>query len=238
MTNHGTIIDMHMHTLLGAYDSGLKPEHLAEEARNVGLTGVNITEHDRLWDRHVLSRFRQDNLNLFVNNGMEVSTELGHIIAVGLPRYVAGIHRASELRRAADEAGGYLIAAHPFRHWYDPVHFMRLGKQPVEMVPEVLARQPIFELVDAIEVLNGCNTPRENVIALQVADYLGKPGSAGSDCHSRQGIGYYCTVFERFLETPEMMLEELRAGRFEPAHDLPNGRIVLFTETSLHQPDR
>lgn len=229
----GTIIDMHMHTLLGAYDSGLKPERLALEAKSVGLTGVNITEHDRLWDRHVLSRFRQEHEPLFVSNGIEVSTELGHIIAVGLPAYVSGIHRAAELRKAADEVGAYLIAAHPFRHWYDPVHFMRQGKKPVDMVPEVLARLPIFELVDAIEVLNGCNTPRENVIALQVANYLGKPGTAGSDCHSAQGIGYYCTVFERQVETPEAMLAEMHAGRFLPAHDLPSGKLTIFTETSL-----
>ena len=42
---------MHMHTVLGAYDSSLKPDDLATEATRVGLTGVNISEHDRLWDR-------------------------------------------------------------------------------------------------------------------------------------------------------------------------------------------
>src|SRR3972149_6755545 len=82
---------MHMHTVLGAYDSDLKPELLAEAAVRVGLSGVNVTEHDRLWDRHTLSRYRQEQAPLFVNNGVEVSTEMGHVIAVGLPGDVDAI---------------------------------------------------------------------------------------------------------------------------------------------------
>ncbi len=229
----GSLIDMHMHTVRGAYDSGLKPAHLAEDARKVGLTGVNITEHDRLWDGHALGEFRASEAPLFVNNGVEVSTDMGHVIAIGLPRITPGLHRIEELRRAADEVGGYLIVAHPFRHWFEPVHFMRQGKTPVEMVPELLAKQAVFDYVDAVEVLNGCCTPRENLIALAVANHLGKPGSGGSDCHSRQGIGCCCTVFEKPLETPEDLLRELHAGRFQPAHDLHKGRLTLLTATSM-----
>jgi hypothetical protein len=229
----GTIIDMHMHTVLGAYDSSLKPEHLAEEARRVGLTGVNISEHDRIWDPYTLARYREAQAPLFINNGMEVSTDMGHILAIGLPGYAPGIRRLAELRKVIDDVGGFIIVAHPFRHFYDPVHYMRQGKKPLAMIPEELAKLPVFEYVDAIEVLNGCNTPRENVVALQVAKVLGKPGTGGSDCHSTQGIGFYCTVFEKDLETPEQMLEELRAGRFAPAHDLAKGNLTMFTETSL-----
>ena len=229
----GTIIDMHMHTVLGAYDSDLKPELLAEAAVRVGLSGVNVTEHDRLWDRHTLSRYRQEQAPLFVNNGVEVSTEMGHVIAVGLPEYVAGIGRIERLRGVADELGCYLIAAHPFRHVFDPAYHMRKGRRPVHPVAEELARLPIFEYVDAIEALNGANTERENVIALRVAKLLGKPVVGGSDCHSTHGIGYYCTVFEDVIETPEAMLAALHAGRFHAGHGLAAGRLTFFTETSL-----
>jgi hypothetical protein len=231
----GTIIDMHMHTVLGAYDSSLKPELLAEEAKRVGLTGVNITEHDRLWDQYVLAKYREEHASLFINNGMEVSTDMGHILAIGLKNYAPGIRRLSELRKVIDEVGGFLIVAHPFRHFFDPVHFMRQGKKPIPMVPEELAKLPVFEFVDAIEVLNGCNTPRENVVALQVAQHLGKPGTGGSDCHSTSGIGFYCTVFENKLNSPEKMLEELHAGRFRGAHGLAQNQLTLFTETSLDE---
>jgi predicted metal-dependent phosphoesterase TrpH len=212
----GTLFDLHMHTVLGAYDSGLDPDILADEARTSGLDGVGITEHDRMWDIHTLERYRDRQHSLVVSNGMEVSTDLGHILAFGLPRYMPGIHRLADLRRVADDAGAFLVVAHPFRYWYEAAHFTRRGLKPVEMLPEVLARQPVFEYVDGIEVLNGANSERENQIAIDVAAYLGKPGIGGSDCHSASGIGCCGTVFERTVESAAMLVEELRAGRFVP----------------------
>jgi predicted metal-dependent phosphoesterase TrpH len=228
----GTIIDLHMHTVRGAYDSGLQPEDLIAESRRIGLTGVAITEHDRLWERHSLVAFREEHPDLLVENGMEVSTELGHVIAVGLPSVVSGIHRIARLREVADEVGGYLIAAHPFRHWTDAIYFSRQGKPQVDLSPEHLATLPVFEYVDAIEVLNGATPPAENLLASQVAELLGKPGAGGSDCHSKQGIGYYCTVFEKAVDSSATLLAELRAGRFAPAHGLPSGNLQLLSDTA------
>jgi predicted metal-dependent phosphoesterase TrpH len=231
----GTLIDLHMHTVKGAYDSGLQPEDLAAEAKRIGLTAVAITEHDRLWDRHSLADFRDGHQELLVENGIEVSTDLGHIIAVGLPAVVSGIHRLARLREVADEVGAYLIAAHPFRHWTDPIYFSRQGKPQVDLSPEHLATLPVFEYVDAVEALNGATPTRENLLALQVGERLGKPCTGGSDCHSKQGIGYYCTAFERHMETAAMLVVELHAGRFVAAHGLPAGNLQPFSEASLPQ---
>ena len=171
----GTIIDMHLHTTRGASDSMLDPDDLITEATRVGLTGVNITEHDRMWESWDLSPFRKKHPGIFVSNGMEVSTDMGHILAVGLKGYSPGIRRLQKLREVADEQGAFLIVAHPFRHFFDPVHFKREGKEPFNLMPEQAARLPVFQLVDGIEVLNGCNTPRENYFALQVAKTMGSP---------------------------------------------------------------
>ena len=91
---------------------------------------------------------------------MEVTTDMGHVIAVGLTEYFPGIQRLAELRRVADETGAFLIVAHPFRHFFDPVNFKRQGLEPFRLMPEEAARLPVFQLVHGIEVLNGCNTPR------------------------------------------------------------------------------
>src|SRR3990172_4064329 len=229
-----TIIDMHIHTTAGASDSGLDPEDLAEEALQRGLTAVNITEHDRLWDTYKLNDYRERHGGLFVNNGMEVSTDMGHMIVVGLKQYVPGIRRGEEVRKVLDDLGGFMTVAHPFRHWFDPVYFRKQGKEPFTMTPEQAAeRMPVFQIVDAIEALNGANTPRENIFALKVAQVLGKPVTGGSDAHSTQGIGFYCTQFERTLEAPEQMLAELHASRFHAAHGLLQGNLTPFTEASL-----
>ena len=229
----GTIIDMHIHTTRGASDSGLDPNDLARQAKKRGLTAVHITEHDRLWDRYVLQEFRDEYPDLLIANGMEVSTDMGHILALGLKEYVGGIRRCEELRRVADEQGAFLIVAHPFRHFFDPVYFTRQGKKPFTLTPEQAAKLPVFQLIDAIEVLNGANTVRENVYALKVAQAAGKPGTGGSDAHSTQGIGTYCVVFEKDLASQEELLAELHAGRFHPGHGLLDDNLQRFTEASL-----
>lgn len=221
----GTIVDMHVHTVRGAADSSLTPEQLIEEARRIGLTGVNISEHDRVWETPQIEEFRRES-GLFVSRGMEVSTDLGHMIVIGLDRYVPGIRRAVELRRVLDEVGGFMIVAHPFRHFFDPVHFRRDGRPPFDMTPEEAAeRMPVFRLVDEIEVANGGCTPRENRFALEVARILGMRGIGASDCHSTNGVGYYVTVFEEELRDQDHMLALLRKRRFYAAQGLNTGGL-------------
>lgn len=228
----GTIIDMHMHTTRGASDSMLDPEELVAEALRVGLTGVHITEHDRMWESWDISPFRKAHPDMFIMNGMEVSTDMGHILAVGLKGYEPGIRRLEKLREVADNHGAFLIVAHPFRHFFDPVHFKRHGQEPFTLMPEEAAKLPVFQLIDGIEVLNGCNTPKENYFALQVAKLLDKPGTGGSDCHSTQGIGYFCAVFDEKLESPEHMVEQMHKKRFHPGRGLALGNLENYWENA------
>lgn len=226
----GTIVDMHVHTVRGAADSSLTPDQLIDEAKRIGLTGVNISEHDRVWDAQQLQEFRERS-GLFVSRGMEVSTDMGHMIVIGLDRYVPGIRRAAELRKVLDEIGGFMIVAHPFRHFFDPIHFRRDGKPPFEMTSEEAAEtMPVFKLVDEIEIANGGSTPKENQFALRVARMLGKRGIGASDCHSTNGVGYYVTVFEEELRDEAHMLEQLRNGRFQAAQGLPAGELRPYVE--------
>jgi sugar phosphate isomerase/epimerase len=229
----GTIVDMHVHTVRGAADSSLTPDQLIEEARRIGLTGVNISEHDRVWEPHLLDEFR-DRSGLFVSRGMEVSTDMGHMIVIGLDRYLPGIRRAAELRRVLDEVGGFMTVAHPFRHFFDPIHFRRDGRPPFEMTPvEAAERMPVFKLVDEIEIANGGSTPRENQFALKVAKALGKRGIGASDCHSTNGVGYFVTVFEEELRDQEHMLQQLRARRFQAAQGLAAGNLRPYEEEAV-----
>lgn len=226
-------MDMHVHTMGASSDSMLPPDRLIEVAREQLLTGVNITEHDQVWESHRRQAFREQHDGFFINFGMEVSTDLGHMTAVGLTEYVGGIRKAENLRRLLDNLGGYLIVNHPFRHVFDPVTAMRKGGKPFDLTPEQAAELPVFQLVDAVEVANACNTPRENEFALAVARILGKPGTGGSDAHSESGIGYFSTGFAREITNPEQFLEELHAGRFEAVHRAADGRVLRFEPGSL-----
>ena len=223
----GFIVDMHVHTVKGASDSSLTPQQLMEEARRIGLNGVNISEHDRLWDAREMERFRQDS-GLFASRAMEVSTDLGHVIVVGLERYLPGIHKAGDLRRAVAKAGGFMWLAHPFRHFFDPVHYRRDGRQQPNLTPEEAARLPIFALVDDLEVANGGCTAQENEFALSVARVLDKRGIGASDAHSTHGLGCLTTVFEQPLVDERDLIAELRAARYYPAEGLLRGSVVAF----------
>jgi hypothetical protein len=225
------IVDMHVHTVKGGSDSSLTPEQLIEEARRIGLDGVNISEHDRLWDARDVERVRRDS-GLFISGGMEVSTDLGHIVVIGLDRYLPGIRKAAELRRVVSEAGGFMFVAHPFRNFFDSFHFRRDSDQPPSLSPEEAARLPVFELVDELEVANGGCTPGENHFALLVARVLGKRGIGSSDAHSTHGLGCFTTVFERPLADQRELIAELKAGRYHPAEGLLTGDITPFGEGS------
>lgn len=229
----GTIIDMHLHTVKGGADSSLAPQQLVEEAQRIGLGGVNISEHDRLWDARELETLRRES-GLFIGGGMEVSTDLGHIIVIGLDQYLPGIRKAAELRRVVSEVGGFMFVAHPFRHFFEPVHFRRDGRQPLSLSPEEAARLPIFELVDELEVANGGCTARENYFALLVARILGKRGIGSSDAHSTHGLGCFTTVFEQPLADERDLIAELKAGRYYPAEGLLTGGITPFGEISVN----
>lgn len=219
---------MHVHTVRGAADSSLTPDQLVETAKSIGLTGVNITEHDRVWESHQIAEFRARS-GLFVSRGMEVSTDMGHMIVIGLEQYMPGIRRATELRRVLNEVGGFMIVAHPFRHFFDPIHFRRDGRPPFDMTPaEAAEKMAVFSLVDEIEVANGGTAPRENQFALAVAQVMGKRGIGASDCHSTQGVGYFVTQFEEELRDQAHMLELLHARRFRACKGLPVGDLQPY----------
>lgn len=213
------ILDLHVHTTRGGFDSSLSPEALVQEVRRLGLDGVCLTEHNSGWDGWQLASLAQ---GLALLRGMEVETDLGHIVAFGLDGYVSGIHRARELRRVVDKAGGFMVAAHPFRRYFDGLR----NSEPLTV--EEAARLPLFQLVDEIEVGNGASSERENYFALQVARRLGRRGTAGSDAHSIQGLGCFTTVFEREIRTEQDLIRELKAGRYYPAQGFLEGELAPY----------
>src|SRR5213080_3902675 len=94
------ILDLHIHTSWHSADSNLSPIDLIREAKHLGLDGVVVTEHDRGWDRFRARDLAAEHNFLFLR-GMEVSTDLGHILVCGLEEYVSGIQRAERWASAA-----------------------------------------------------------------------------------------------------------------------------------------
>ena len=223
------IVDMHVHTNKGGYDSMLSVPQLIGEAQRRGLDGVCVTEHCYVWSRKELRELVSDHhLTLF--SGTEVETDMGHIIVFGLDRYISGIHRAAELRRVADDIGGFVIAAHPFRRFFELEELKVKPQREWDQVLDDALHVPVLDVVDDIEVLNGGCNERENLLAAQVAQRVGMRGTAGSDAHSTHGLGRFVTVFERELENEVDLIAELKAGRFFPASRTASGEVVPLSD--------
>ena len=230
------VFDLHLHTVRGSSDSGLSPDQLIQEAQRIGLDGVCLTEHSGGWEeRELADTFRDSGITAI--RALEVNTDMGHILVFGLNRYVDGMHTAAGLRKAVDAVGGVMIAAHPFRNFFNrPPYNVNLlfknfnGNRPTTAT--AASKHPLFELVDDVEVANGSNTDQENIFTLDVARHLGFMGTGGSDAHSTHGIGKCVTIFDGDIHSETDLIEALRAKAFSPAEGMHIGDLKPFQETN------
>lgn len=209
-------IDLHSHSTLGSDDSTMGPNELVEQAQKVGLGGICITEHGN--KQFPLAAEMSRKHNFLVIGGLEAGTELGDILIFGVETYPRTITKAADLRRFIVEAGGVMVAAHPFRYELSPKPWLdRHRKLTVE---EACGRK-IFQLVDAIEVVNGWATEDDVAFALEVSQRLGLGGSGGSDAHSLYEVGVCYTAFDDGVPDEEHFLRALKSGRFRAVDRRP-----------------
>jgi predicted metal-dependent phosphoesterase TrpH len=197
-------IDHHLHTSRHSPDSEMDPLELIERAREIGLDGVVITEHDYQWDPEELADLAGRAAPLRVLSGAEISAREGHFLVYGLPdldEVPAGIELA-ELLSVVRARGAAIVAAHPFR-WEQPFD---------ELVAE---HGPVF---DALELLskNVSTETRSRTEALLRAHPMGATGS--SDAHEIATVGCYFTEFDRPIRSIGDFVTGLRERGGRPRH--------------------
>ncbi|MGB2799626.1 MAG: PHP domain-containing protein [Dehalococcoidia bacterium] len=205
------LIDLHTHTTPESEDSYLTPDELIVNAKQANLDAICLTEHDRFWDDGDIAELCKRH-NFLIFPGVEITTEEAHLLVFGLKKYIFGMHRASFVRRLVDEAGGVIIVAHPYRRHY----LIDEGPEGERYYPALTraCESPLFELADAIEVLNGRGSENENAFSRQISERLNIPGIAASDAHAVKDIGRCATLFERRVTNLHELITELKEGRF------------------------
>ena len=200
-------IDLHIHTAPRSACSYLDPLELIQEARRLKLDGICLTEHQVLWDIGDVEKLAEDG-GIKIFRGNEFTTNQGDILVFGFYKDIKELLMIQELREEVKAAGGFMIAAHPFRG------FKTFGIGQLQMTVEQACKRKVLEFVDAVEIGNGKLSPDENDMARKVAAKLGLPGTGGSDAHRGDEVGNWLTVFEKEIQDESQLVEELHAGRF------------------------
>ena len=200
-------IDLHVHTAPRSACSYLDPGELVERAVQLKLDGICLTEHQVVWDPDdVQNLARQGGIQIF--RGNEYTTNQGDILVFGFYEDLKDLLTIEQLHEKVKSAGGFLIAAHPFRG------FKTFGIGQLQMTVEQACMRKVFEFVDAVEIGNGKVSADENDMARKVAEKLGLSGTGGSDAHRVDEIGKWVTDFEKTVQDERDLVQELLAGRF------------------------
>lgn len=189
------LIDLHCHTKLYSACSALTPDALVRAARARGLDGVCITEHDALWDLADIERVGRE-MDFLVLRGMEVTTEVGHVLVYGMEARHTGMSTLGDLHEAVRDAGALMYLAHP-------------GRAYGTMLPDDL---PSY--FDSVEAQNGTEGMLQNDHAAHLARGMRLPGIGGSDSHSVREVGICATEFDGRFHDERSFLEALRTGRY------------------------
>ncbi len=200
------IIDLHNHTIPLSQDSKLKPINLVEKISKLGIDGVCLTEHDAAWDATELQDIAAS-YGIVVIPGMEITTELGHVLVFGIDRYHPELASMKRLSEIADTEGAALVFAHPYRSSIYSNYWLR-GNESYRSVS--------FDFdIHGVEVFNGRGSQAENEFSAHVAHALNIPGTGGSDAHHLVEIGQCVTQFKEDVMDLESLTASLRNGKME-----------------------
>ncbi len=198
----GTVLDLHAHSAPISRDSGVSAERLVAQAARRGLDGVVLTEHNAIWSAEA-ARELSERHEVCVLPGMEIGTDVGHVLVYGLDRFTPELLEIVTLRRVAEAEGAMLALAHPMR----PFH----GRHA--------PRDRYVEWFDALEAVNGDHADTEGGPFELLAGRIGVGAIGGSDVHSEQAVGRVVTAFDSTVEDIGDLVDHIRT-RLTHARDL------------------
>ena len=170
--------DLHIHTHLSRC-SRIKPEKLLKIAKERGLNGIAVTDHNTIKGGLAVSELNKDQ-DFEVIVGAEMKTVDGEILGLYLNEEI----KSREMFEVIDEIkqqGGIAIIAHPTARFRSSL------------------KQPCMELkgrIHGIEAFNSRALPLENWRAQRMASKFRFGTTGGSDAHFYYEIGRGYTEFE------------------------------------------
>lgn len=203
-------IDTHIHESKYSLDSHVSLAEIVERAREIGLDGICITDHDDNTIRHE-ARALSKSLGYLIIPGTEVLTYQGDIVVFGVDDLPAEMVHAAELIAYVNQRGGVGISAHPFRN-----NNRGLGEH-IRTVKGLAG----------LEGFNGNTDLESNLIACRLASELGLPIFGASDAHHKHQVGKYATYFDANITNEMEFVSAIKGGTTHPAAYI-EGRFELI----------
>ena len=160
-----------------------------------GIGIVAITDHNEFKAFDVL----KDNGKVIVIPAEEVTSDEGHIVALGIDRQIPRGMSVQATIDAIHEAGGIAVAPHPYRWWSG------LGPKNTQKYD-----------FDCIEALNARSIPSANIKSMKLAKKIGKPLTAGSDAHSPERVGWGYVELPDDITTWQEAVQAIGEGKAKP----------------------
>jgi predicted metal-dependent phosphoesterase TrpH len=190
--------ELHCHSWYSA-DAAHPPERLIAAAKQKGLSGLAITDHDScdvheyLLQKGLRREDGQPVDGFLIIPGVEVSTADGHLLCLGTTMPYMKHRPAAEVLAAIHERGGIAAPAHPYDTWRSGIRTETLDQLPLQ----------------ALEVFNAAVTSSTyNEKAAAYAARRGLVGWAGSDAHHEGAVGVAVTA----VDIPSLCLTEVLAA--------------------------
>ena len=197
---------MHVHTLHSERCGWMRPERLVKHAKEKGLDGLAVTDHNTIdGAREVFNIVRDEQMELSVIIGEEITTDRGEILAYFIDREIEP-GPFEEVLSAIKRAGGISAIPHPFEK-------IRKGFRGAETV---------IGDVNAIEVLNSRCLFNRKAFDLCLAHK--KPMLGGSDAH------FYSEVGQAWTEISDDPMACILAGRTRVGGSLSNPAYLALTK--------
>jgi predicted metal-dependent phosphoesterase TrpH len=213
------IFELHCHT---HYSRGTKiptevmmpPRDVVRLARKAGIDFLAITDHKVAtgWKE---AREEARNQGIKVIQGMEIQSQEGHILGLGLNEPVENFLSGEETLERIREQGGFSVAPHPYDIKNDGVRDLCLK-------------------ADAAEVFNSFVLDRlSNWYAQRRVASMGRPMVVGSDVHMPEMMGLAVNVAE--AQDLEGFFREARLGRvgFRTSY-VPIASVVSWARSRLY----
>lgn len=201
--------DLHIHTSRFSGCSTIEPLAALKKASDLGLDLIAFTDHGIQWPDDALKEMVDQSgvTDLLVLPGQEAACYSvqgyfqGEFLVFGYPKSLGSNKSADQLIRMVHDAGGVVIAAHPFKRQTRGDGFYGCGPF-------------IYELaVDGLEIEHPAYGESERKLAESAMEQKGIVGIGCSDAHELDDIGRFFTMLKGEITDERSFCNCIRAGR-------------------------